>query len=72
MDPSHASNNSEQLASARQAGIDGVPQYLGLVRQLLSMNLSSLAEVPTKIMFYRQRLDRVSMCVCTCIDSGAA
>eukprot|EP00877_Chromochloris_zofingiensis_P006769 jgi/Chrzof1/2345/Cz11g11220.t1 len=58
VDPSHASNNSEQLASARQAGIDGVPQYLGLVRQLLSMNLSSLAEVPTKIMFYRQRLDR--------------
>ncbi|KAF8056460.1 Mettl26 [Scenedesmus sp. PABB004] len=56
VDPSSVSVGAGQLAAAQEEHGDAAQAYMASVRNLLQMSSSSLADVPSKVVFCRQRI----------------
>lgn len=52
----------DQLAAAQEEHGSTAQTYMASVRNLLQMSSSSLADVPGKVVFCRQRITQVGVC----------
>jgi hypothetical protein len=59
VDPSRVAAPSSQLAAAQGEHGNTAGTYMASVRNLLQMSSSSLADVPGKVVFCRQRISQV-------------
>jgi hypothetical protein len=64
VDPSRVAAPSSQLAAAQGEHGNTAGAYMASVRNLLQMSSSSLADVPGKVVFCRQRISQVRFRVC--------
>lgn len=60
VDPSRVAVGADQLAAAQEEHGNAAAEYMGAVRNMLQMSSSSLADIPGKAMFCRQRIAQVS------------
>jgi hypothetical protein len=71
VDPSRVAAPSSQLAAAQGEHGNTAGAYMASVRNLLQMSSSSLADVPGKVVFCRQRISQVreglSAAACCCL-----
>lgn len=60
VDPSRVAVAADQLAAVQEEHGNAAAQYMAAVRNMLQMSSSSLADIPNKVVFCRQRIAQVS------------